>query len=92
MEEEGAKAMEAKTKVSTCEEKLAGFRAAIVKASGSGATTEATEAPTGRRTIGPKFERQSPPHFRSGELRDYPTFKKDWEEMVKGNYKPAHER
>ena len=45
-----------------------------------------------RRPIGPKFERQSLPHFKSGELRDYPTFKKDWEEMVKGNFEPAQER
>ena len=77
VEEEGAKALEAETKVSACEEKLAGFRAAINKASGTGTTTEATEAPTTRRPIGPQFERQTLPNFRSGELRDYLTFKKD---------------
>ena len=92
VDEEGAKALEAETKVSACEEKLAGFRAAINKASGTGTTTEATEAPTTRRPIGPQFERQALPNFRSGELRDYPTFKKDWEEMVKGHFESAQER
>ena len=88
---EGAKALEADTKISACEEILARFRATINKASGTGTTIEASDAPTTRRPIGPRFERQSLPNFKSGELREYPTFKKDWEEMVKGNFEPAQE-
>ena len=101
---EDARALQIVTKVSACEESIARIRGVInaKKASSTEAVVPAiTELitalasrpdPTTRRTIGPKFERQSLPHFRSGELRDYPTFKKDWEEMVKGNFEPAQER
>ena len=93
---EGAKALEAGTQIIACEKILAGFRATINKASNTGAAataiTEAPAAPTTRRPIGPCFERLALPNFRSGELRDYPTFKKDWEEMVKGHFESAQER
>ena len=90
IEEEGAKAMEAETKVGACEEKLAGFRAAINAANPKKDEAAAPAvAPAASRTIGPKFERQSLPQFKSSKLRDYPTFKKDWREMVKGNFEPA---
>ena len=97
MEDEGVKALEAETKVGACEEKLAGFRAAIKAANPEKveatvpAVVEVMEAPAVKRTIGPRFERQSLPDFKSGKLRDYPTFKKDWREMVKDNFDPAQE-
>ena len=54
VDEEGAKALEAETKVNACEEKLAGFQAAINASNPRSteaavpATTEATDAPTTR--------------------------------------------
>ena len=42
---EGAKALEAETKIIACEKILAGFRATINKASGTGTTIEASAAP-----------------------------------------------
>merc|ERR1711867_365708 len=42
--------------------------------------------------IGPRFERQPLPSFKSGELRDYPTFKSDWLEAGDGHFKPSEER
>ena len=32
------------------------------------------------------------PTFKSGELRDYPTFKSDWSEAVVGYFKPSEEQ
>ena len=42
---EGAKALEAETKIIACEKILAGFRDTINKASGAGTTIEASAAP-----------------------------------------------
>ena len=42
--------------------------------------------------IGPRFERRPLPTFKSGKLRDYPTFKSDWLEAVVGYFKPSEER
>ena len=64
---EGAKALEADTKISACEKILAGFQAAINKTSGTGTTIEASAAPATRPApIGPRFERRSLPTFKSG--------------------------
>merc|ERR1711867_225029 len=41
---------------------------------------------------GPRLERWPLPTFKSGELRDYPTFNSDWEEAVDGYFKPSKER
>ena len=84
--------MEAETKVGACEEKLAGFRAAINATNPKKTEAAAPVTPAASRAIGPKFERQSLPSFKSGKLRDYPTFKKDWQEMVTGNFESAQER
>ena len=48
--------------------------------------------PTRSAPTGPRFERWPLPTFKSGELRDYPTFKSDWLEAVDGYFKPSEEQ
>ena len=91
---EATKSVSADSKIRACRKRLASFRARINKASNTGAaapaTTEAPAAPASRPApIGPRFERRKLPAFRSGELRDYPTFKSDWTKMVHGYFEPA---
>ena len=79
---EATKSVAADSKIRACRKRLASFRARINKASNTGAaapaTTEASAAPASRPApIGPRFERRKLPAFKSGELRDYPTFKSD---------------
>ena len=97
MEAEATKKTQAEARIRACEEQLAKLQAAInaSKATSTGAAvpavTEAPAAPTTRPLIGTRFERRPLPSFKSGELRDYPSFKADWEETVKGNFEPAEE-
>ena len=69
MEAQATKKTQAESKIHVCEEQLAKFQAAINAKNASSteaaapAVTEATEAPTTRRPIGPRFERQSLPDF-----------------------------
>merc|ERR1711989_290488 len=57
------------------------------------AIAESSAAPSTRSApTGPRFERLPLPTFKSGELRDYPTFKSDWVEAVDGYFKPSKER
>ena len=98
METQGTRKTQAESKIHVCEEQLAKFQAAINAK--NAANTEAaapavTEAPapaTRPAPRGPGFEKRSLPSFRSGELREYPTFKANWKETVKGYYEPAEER
>ena len=98
MEAEATKKTQAEAKIRACEEQIAKLQAAInaSKATSTGAAmpavTEAPAAPTTRPLIGTRFKRRPLPSFRSGKLRDYPMFKADWEETVKGNFEPAEER
>ena len=38
------------------------------------------------------FERRPLPAFKSGELRDYPTFRSDWLKVVSGYFELSEER
>ena len=97
MEAQGTKKTQAESTIHVCEEQLAKFQAAINAKNASNteaaapAVIEAPAPATRPAPQGPRFERQSLPNFKSGELREYPTFKKDWEEMVKGNFELAQE-
>ena len=94
MEAQGTRKTQAEIKVHACEELVAKLQAAINAknaAIAEAAAAAVAEAPAAKRTIGPKFERQSLPDFKSGKLRDYPTFKKDWHEMVTDNFDEAQE-
>merc|ERR1712082_42705 len=99
MESEAAKSVQAASMISACEDHLARFRATINvgKTSSTGAATsaivESSAAPSTRSApIGPQFKRRPLPTFKSGELRDYPTFKSDWARAVDGYFKPSEER
>ena len=99
MESEGAKALQAVSKISACEECLTGFRATInaSKTSSIGAaasTIDGSSAAPSTRSApsGPRFERRPLPAFKSGELRDYPTFKSDWMKAVSGYFEPSEEQ
>ena len=100
LEAEDAKALQAVSKISACEERIARLRATINagKTSSMGMPTpsstiaESSTAPSTRSApTGPRFERRPLPTFKSGELRDYPTFKSDWVEAVDGYFKPSEE-
>ena len=95
---EATKSVQAVSKISACEEHIARFRATINKTSSMGmttpapATTESSTAPSMRSApTGPRFERRPLPTFKSGELRDYPMFKSDWEKAVSGYFEPYEE-
>ena len=91
---EATKKTQAVSKIRECEERLAKLQAAIDASTEVAvpATTEAAAAPTtSSAPIGPRFERRPLPSFKSGELRDYPTFKADWAEAVNGYFKPSEE-
>ena len=95
---EATKSVQAVSKIRACKKRLAGFRATInaskaaSMAAAAPTTTESTAAPTTRSApIGPRFERRPLPSFKSGELRDYPTFKSDWLEVVDGHFIPSEE-
>ena len=83
MEAEAIKKTQAESRIRAYEEQLAKLQAAInaSRATSTGAAvpavTEAPAAPTTRPPIGPRFERRALPAFKSGKLRDYPTFKSD---------------
>ena len=84
---EATKSVQAVSKISACEERIARFRGTVnagnTSSTGTAAPastiTESSAAPTTRSApTGPRFERRPLPTFKSGELRDYPTFKSDW--------------
>merc|ERR1712215_136640 len=57
------------------------------------AITVSSAAPLTRSApTGPRFVRRPLPTFKSGKLRDYPTFNSDWAEAVDGYFKPSEER
>ena len=96
---EAAKAVQAVSKISACEERIARLRATInaslTSTTGAApptpATIESTAPSTRLATIGPQFERRPLPTFKTGKLRDYPTFKSDWSEAVNGYFKSSEE-
>ena len=97
-ETRGMRVTQAEIKVHACEELVAKMQAAInarnaaiVEAAAAAATAATAEASAAKKKIGPKFEKQSLSDFKSGKLREFPTWKKDWTEMVSGNYDDAYE-
>ena len=95
---EDARALQTVSKISACEECLATFRATINagRTSNMGvavsAITESTAALSTRPApIRPRLEKRPLPAFKSGKLRDYPTFKSDWVKAVDGYFKPSKE-
>ena len=82
-EAQGTRVTQAEIKVHACKELVAKMQAAInarnaaiVEAAAAAATAATAEASAAKKKIGPKFEKQALPDFKSGKLREFPTFKK----------------